>query len=95
MAQHQATERFYEDFGKLSEEDQELFERAAEKLIEDLAVGQPRESLHVRRVQGFTGLYEMTWTVKGRATFSVGGLGDGQILIWRRVGKLDVLSDPT
>ncbi len=95
--EHQATERFYQDFAELSPTDQELFRRRARQLCSDLARGRPSDNLNVRVVTGFTGILEMTWAQNARATFSVGGFAtEGPVIMWRRVGRWDVLpEDPT
>lgn len=53
-------------------------------------------SLRVKRVQGSTAVWEITFAPDGRATFTYGGevrLGEPHV-IWRRVGTHEVLSDP-
>jgi hypothetical protein len=88
MTAHQATERFYDDFGKLSDKEQEEFRDATRMLSAELARGrQPPIDLNVRRIKGFTGLYEMTFGINGRATFSVSAPVEGNpTIIWRRIG---------
>ncbi len=52
--------------------------------------------LRVKRVQGISGVWELTWTPDGRATFSY---GDQQVagephVIWRRIGDHSILGGP-
>lgn len=52
--------------------------------------------LRVKRVQGTSGVWEVTFAADGRATFAYGGevhSGEPHV-IWRRVGTHDVLADP-
>jgi len=52
--------------------------------------------LRVKRVQGSSGVWELTWAPDGRATFSYGDQqvsGDPHV-IWRRIGDHSILRDP-
>jgi hypothetical protein len=53
-------------------------------------------ALRVKRVQGADGVWEVTFSADGRATFAYGDqLQPGEPHVtWRRVGTHDVLSDP-
>ena len=53
-------------------------------------------ALRVKRVQGMSGVWEVTFSADGRATFAYGDdvqPGEPHV-VWRRVGTHDVLSDP-
>lgn len=53
-------------------------------------------ALRVKRVQGTEGVWEITFAPDGRATFEYGDevLAGEPHIIWRRVGRHDVLSEP-
>ena len=92
-----ATEaRFRKDYADLTAERQARFEKTVlEQFVPDLQAGRFRPGLRVKRVQTAPGVYEMTWTPDGRATWQYGeeqrpGMPH---VIWRRVGTHAVL-DP-
>lgn len=61
-----------------------------------LRVGTFEPSLRVKRVQGYPGVWEMTWAPDGRATFEYGDEirpGESHI-IWRRIGTHSVFRQP-
>jgi hypothetical protein len=55
-----------------------------------------RASLRVKRVQGHTGIFEMTWSGDGRATFEYGTeqIPGEPHIIWRRISGHDILKQP-
>jgi hypothetical protein len=62
--------------------------------VEDIREGKGfRKGLRVKGVQGASGIFEMTWTNDGRATFEYGEpvRGDDPHIVWRRVGTHAVL----
>jgi len=89
--------RFLKDYGELSADEQERFQQAVEKFVEDLRRGRGfRPGLRVRGVQGAPGIYEMTWAPDGRATFHYGEpIRQGEPhVVWRRVGTHAILVTP-
>ncbi|HET7738898.1 MAG TPA: hypothetical protein VFK32_10015 [Tepidiformaceae bacterium] len=50
----------------------------------------------MKQVQGYPGVYEITWAPDGRATFEYGAaVISGEIhIIWRRIGTHDIFRDP-
>ena len=65
-----------------------------QKFVADLDRGQGfRQGLRVKGIRGAAGMFELTWTDDGRATFSYGAsirAGEPHI-VWHRVGTHDVL----
>lgn len=91
------TERFKKDFAALSSDDKKRFKLAVAKFVDDLkATRLYRKGLRVKGVQGAEGIFEMTWTDDGRATFEYGGeqIEGEPHVIWRRVGAHDVFQQP-
>lgn len=98
MPTHDEAAQFLREFFALPPEKQRLFRHALRLMVEDLRRGRSfRPSLRVKGVQGYPGIFEMTWEMpNGRATFSYGTPrrpGDTHI-IWRRVGGHDILKNP-
>lgn len=88
--------RFVEQYDKLTPSRRAEFKAATRKLNEDLRRGQFRKGLRVKRVQGRSGVWELTWANDGRATFEHGESiipGEPHI-IWRRVGGHEIFDDP-
>jgi len=89
--------RFQKDLGQLSADDRQRFREAVRKFIEDLRRGRGfRPSLRVKGVKGTRGIYEMTWSPDGRATFQYGEpIAEGEPhVVWRRVGTHAILTEP-
>jgi len=89
--------RFRRDFDALSPEQQALFLIAVSQFVDDLRARKGfRKGLRVKGVQGATGIFEMTWTNDGRATFEHGdsAIGDEPHVVWRRVGSHGVFNNP-
>jgi hypothetical protein len=97
MPTHDEYARFLREYAALSEDQQALFAKAVKKLVRDLrASAGIRPSLRVKRVQGTTGIFEISWSGDGRATFEYGPeqiVGEPHI-IWRRIGGHDILDQP-
>jgi hypothetical protein len=56
-----------------------------------------RASLRVKSVQGYPGIFEMTWELAdGRATFRYGPerISGEQHIVWRLVGGHDIFKNP-
>jgi hypothetical protein len=87
--------RFDRDWQALVADDRERFRRAARHFVEDLYRGRFRAGLRVKRVQGTDDVFEMTWSADGRATLQYGrGSDAGPHVIWRRIGRHDILRRP-
>jgi hypothetical protein len=97
MPTYDVTPRFEKDLARLTADDRERFRQAVAKLIEDLRRGRGfRPGLRVEGVEGARGVFEMTWSGDGRATFQYGDpvLPGEPHLVWRRVGTHAVLANP-
>lgn len=97
MPTREALESFWRDWGELSAEDQRAFRVAVAKFIEDLRVGRGlRKGLRVKGVQGARGVFELTWSSDGRATFHYGRaiVDDEPHIIWRRIGGHEIFAEP-
>ena len=64
--------------------------------MHDLAVGQFRRGLRVKRVQGTPTIFELTWAGDGRATFEYGPerIPGEPHVIWRRIGDHAIFGRP-
>ncbi len=89
--------RFDRDYKRLSPPERTAFKDAVRKFVADLERGRGfRKGLRVKKVQGSTGVFEMTWADNGRATFQLGPevqAGEPHV-IWRRVGTHEILGEP-
>lgn len=95
MPTWERTARFDRDWLGLGADDQERFRHAVRRFVEDLRGDGFRAGLRVKRVQGTDEVFEMTWSPDGRATFQYGSGGRaGAHVIWRRIGRHDVLRRP-
>lgn len=88
--------RFRADFDGLTAAQQAAFLVAVAQFVEDLRGGVFRKGLRVKGVRGAPGVFEMTWSDNGRATFQYGEpIVDADAhIVWRRVGTHDVLRQP-
>lgn len=96
MPTYQARPRFLRDFKSLTAAQVAAWERALDNFIVCLGVGTFEASLRIKRVQGYPGVWEMTWAPDGRATFEYGDEvrpGERHI-IWRRIGTHSVFRQP-
>jgi len=86
--------RFDRDFAALSNAQKEAFRSAVQTFVADLARGEGfGKGLRVKGIRGAPGMFELTWAVDGRATFSDGEsrrAGEPHI-VWHRVGTHDIL----
>ena len=96
MPTYVKTGRFLRDFHRLTSTEQRAVQVAVRKFLEDLPTRRFRKGLRVKRVQGSGGIFEMTWSPEGRATFQFGAeVIEGEPhVIWRRVGTHAILSNP-
>ncbi len=88
---------FDRDLATLTPEQRRQFLAAIGKFVTDLRAGEGfRAGLRVKGVRGAAGVYELTWADAGRATFSYGDSvrGDEPHIVWRRVGRHEVLGQP-
>lgn len=96
MRTYQARPRFLRDFKNLSREQAVAWERALDLFVACLRRGSFDPGLRIKRVQGYPGVWEMTWAPDGRATFEYGDeqrTGEPHI-IWRRVGTHGIFRQP-
>lgn len=90
-------DKFRADYKHLTPEERIAFKAAIRAFVEDLRRGQGfRPSLRVKGVRVARGVFEMTWSGDGRATFEYGTSphpGDVHI-VWRRIGGHEILQNP-
>ena len=78
MLTHDETNTFMRDYESLTRQQRDRFDTKREDFVADLLAmekGQRegfRSGLRVKKVQGVSGLFEMTWAPDGRAIFSMG-----------------------
>jgi hypothetical protein len=94
----EALGRFERDLRRLTRAERTQFDGARNRFVAGLRESPPRfdPALRVKRVQGQTGVWELTWAPDGRATFSYGAevLPGEPHVIWRRIGDHAILSNP-
>jgi hypothetical protein len=101
MPTFDATERFFNDFARLTPAEKQAFRVARDKFVAALKANQvdppfPAD-LRIKLVQGTHGIWEMTWQwPDGRATWSYGEqVISGQVhIVWRRCGGHDIFKKP-
>jgi len=93
---HEERPQFRHDFNALTREQQQAFLGAVQRFVADLRRGSFRAGLRVKRVQGYPGVWEMTWAPDGRATFQYGPevVSAEPHVVWRRIGTHDVFRAP-
>jgi hypothetical protein len=72
------------------------FEPACERRIANPSAAWPRH-LRVKKLEGTTGVYEMTWSFSGpdgRATFEWITVGEEARIRWRRIGGHAIFKKP-
>ena len=96
MPTYRARPRFLRDIKDLTAEQMAAWEKALNSFIECLRRGKFEPTLRVKRVQGYPGVWEMTWAADGRATFEYGQeiLPGEPHIVWRRIGTHDVFRRP-
>jgi len=91
------TTRFSREYRKLTSSQLRDFHSAVDDFVIDLKAGKGfRRGLRVKRVQGYSGVWEMTWAPDGRATWEYGDEvypGEPHI-IWRRIGGHEIFAQP-
>ena len=96
MPTHEELPRFLRDWERLGPQQRQAFLSALSLFIVGLARRSFAPQLRVKRVQGESGVWEMTWAADGRATFSYGAevvIGQPHV-IWRRIGTHDIFRRP-
>ena len=99
MPTHDETGAFLSDYGSLTPQQRDSFDSKREEFVADLIAMERgsrqgfRLGLRVKRVQGVSGLFEMTWAPDGRATFSMGEpvVTGKRHIVWHRVGDHSIL----
>ena len=77
MPTHDETGTLLRDYENLTPQQRDRFDSKREEFVADLIAMERgrlqgfRAGLRVKRVQGASGLFEMTWAPDGRATFSM------------------------
>lgn len=98
MPTYEYPEAFLREFRRLSPEQRERFLGAVAKLVAALRERPPRfpAGLRVKAVQGTLGVWELTFSPDGRATFAYGEqLTPGEAhVIWRRIGNHSIFTAP-
>lgn len=98
MPTYEAEGQFANDFKNLSPSERASFLAAVKEMVADLKAKRSiRPSLRIKSVQGYPGIFEMTWDMAdGRATFRYGPerLPGEHHIIWRRVGGHDIFKNP-
>ncbi|MGI8553659.1 MAG: hypothetical protein ACR2PL_23160 [Dehalococcoidia bacterium] len=87
---------FLRDYARLTAAQQAAFKRALRLFLQGLIQQAFDPGLRIKRVEGYPGVWEMTWAPDGRATFHYGveaRHGDPHI-VWRRIGKHDTFREP-
>jgi hypothetical protein len=95
---YEATPRFTTDLNRLTPEQRRRFRRAVNTFVADLHTGDGfRASLRIKRVRcAPCGVYELTWSGGGRATWQYGPEIRPGVphVIWRRIGTHAILTGP-
>jgi hypothetical protein len=93
---YSTTRQFKRDYAKLGAAEKAAFKDAMRKFVADLRGKGFRKGLRVKRVQGTSGVFEMTWADDGRATFEYGEeIRSGEPhVIWRRCGGHEIFGRP-
>jgi hypothetical protein len=93
---HDELQRFRNDYRALNDAQRAAFRAALRVFVDGLRSGRFDPRLHIKRVQGAPGVWEMTWAPDGRATFQYGPeLRPGEPhVIWRRVGTHALFREP-
>jgi len=93
----ETTARFEKDIRALGSDQLGRFRTCiAEKFVAGLSDPPFLPGLRVKGVQGYPGVFEMTWAPDGRATFEYGEEIEPAEphIVWRRVGTHDIFYAP-
>lgn len=97
MPTHEEFTQFLREFAALAPSQRKQFLDAMRKMTSDLRAGTTfRHQLRVKGVQGYPGVFEMSWAPNGRATFHFGAeIQPGEAhIVWRRIGDHSILKHP-
>ncbi|MFI9311324.1 hypothetical protein [Streptomyces triculaminicus] len=97
MPTYEALPRFTADLDRLTPEQRRTFRRVVtHAFVPDLRTGRFRAGLRIKRVRCAPGVYELTWSGGGRATWSYGTerIRGAQHIVWRRIGGHDIFTGP-
>ncbi len=96
MPTFDAVQRFWQDYRRLTPEQQDSFLAAVRDFVSDFGRGTFRKGLRVKRVGGVAHVFEMTWAPDGRATFHSGPeVRPGQPhVVWRWIGGHEIFRRP-
>jgi mRNA-degrading endonuclease YafQ of YafQ-DinJ toxin-antitoxin module len=91
------TNRFLHDFENLTHEEAGRFLEVLDDFVEAIREGPPYPgNLRMKKVQGWKGVWEMSFANDGRATFEFGEqihAGEAHI-VWRRIGGHEIFRNP-
>jgi hypothetical protein len=95
MPTYEAEERFWREYHRLSAEQRAAFHAAVAKLVADLRKGTFRKGLRIKRFEGSSDTWEMTWADNGRALFRYGpSIHPGKPhVIWLRIGGHEIFEE--
>ena len=99
MPTHAQKPAFTRDLNRLDSAQAALFERRLQEFVTDLLDMEQghstwfRRTLRVKKVRGYSDVYEMSWASDGRATFALGdSLVAGKLhIVWLRIGGHEIL----
>lgn len=97
MPTYKALPRFTTDLDRLTPEQRRAFHRVVTRaFVPDLRAGSGfRGGLRIKGVRCAPGVYELTWSGGGRATWSYGSERRGtQHIVWRRVATHTIFNRP-
>ncbi|MFF5475445.1 hypothetical protein [Streptomyces achromogenes] len=97
MPTYETLPRFAADLDRLTPQQRRVFRQAVAAFVDDLRAGRTfRPGLRIKRVRRTPGVYELTWSGSGRATWCYGPekVRGVQHIVWRRIGGHDILTQP-
>jgi hypothetical protein len=95
MPTYEVLASFWRDWRSLTPQQQRAFRQVLEQFIADVRRASFRPALRVKRVQGYPGVWEVSWAADGRATFEYGDEIRGEPhIVWRRIGTHDIFRRP-
>lgn len=97
MPTYEMSQRFASDLVKLSPAQRQRFQRVVlDEFVPDLQAGLFRSGLRIRGLQAARGVFELTWSPNGRATWTYGPerIRGARHVVWRRIGTHAILCRP-